>query len=131
AKAKRCLDAWLACAEADLARATIYFSYYPLEALARAGRGDEIVRRLAFWRGLQVQGFTTTVEAPEPARSDCHGWGAHPIHHLLASIAGIRPLEPGFAKVVIAPQPGPLKDLDASVPHPAGGDIRLVLKKGP
>lgn len=131
AKARRCLESWLACADADLARATIYFSYYPLEALARAGRGDEIVRRLAFWRGLQAQGFTTTVEAPEPARSDCHGWGAHPIHHLLSSIAGIRPLEPGFAKVVIAPQPGPLKDLDATVPHPAGGDIRLVLKKGP
>lgn len=118
ARAERCLNAWLAAT--DLAQATIYFSFYTLEALYRAGRGDELVRRLDFWKGLQAQGFTTTVEKPEPSRSDCHGWGAHPLFHLQASIAGIRPSSPGFASVIVAPSPGPLTRICATCPHPSG-----------
>lgn len=126
ARATRCLDAWLAAT--DLAQATVYFSFYAIEALYRAGRGDEILRRLAFWKGLKAQGFTTVVEAPEPSRSDCHAWGAHPLWHMQASLAGIRPAAPGFARVSIAPCPGPLTSLDATCVHPAGA-VRVAWRR--
>ncbi|MEK7415179.1 MAG: alpha-L-rhamnosidase C-terminal domain-containing protein [Planctomycetota bacterium] len=126
ARAQRCLDAWLAAT--DLAQATVYFSFYTLEALYRTGRGEELLRRLAFWKGLKAQGFTTTVEMPEPARSDCHAWGAHPLWHMQASLAGIRPAAPGFKRVTIAPCPGNLERIDATCPHPLG-NIRVSWRK--
>ena len=45
--------------------------------------------------------------------------------HAFATFAGIRPAAPGFRKVVIAPQPGPLDELNAKLVHPAGGFVAL------
>ena len=94
------------------------------EALGCLGRADLVLARLDLWRGLVQQGFKTPVESPEPARSDCHAWGAHPVFHLHATVAGIRPSAPGFRQVRIAPQPGPLKKIASELPHPRG-TIRL------
>ncbi len=118
---------WADAAANGLAAATIYFQHYLFEALGRAGRGDLILPRLDMWRGLVQQGFKTPVESPEPARSDCHAWGAHPVFHLHATIAGIRPAAPGFRQVRIAPQPGGLKTIETELPHPRGV-IRLHAK---
>ena len=118
---------WADAAANGLTGATIYFQHYLFEALGRAGRGDLILERLEMWRGLVKQGFKTPVESPEPARSDGHAWGAHPVFHLHATIAGIRPAAPGFKKVRIAPQPGGLKKLESELPHPRG-TIRLRAK---
>jgi len=117
-KTRGCLDAL--CGGGDLSRATIYMAFYLLNALYLHGKDDEFHRRLEFWRGLTVQGFTATPEAPEPSRSDAHAWGAHPAWHSLASMAGIRPAAPGFRRVRIAPCPGSLKDIGCSVVHPKG-----------
>ncbi|RYY31465.1 MAG: alpha-L-rhamnosidase, partial [Chitinophagaceae bacterium] len=65
-------------------------------------------------------GLTTFAEMPEPARSDCHAWSASPNYDFLATICGIVPGSPGFETVVIAPSLGELKEVTASVPHPAG-----------
>lgn len=108
-------------AEANgLRAATIYFQHYLFEALGRAGRADLVLEKLEMWRGLVRQGFKTPIEHPEPSRSDCHAWGAHPVFHLHATVAGIRPTAPGFAKVRIAPQPGTLTKIDTVLPHPRG-----------
>jgi hypothetical protein len=103
-----------------LSAATIYFSHYVLDALAREGRVDALVERLEYWKGLSARGFVTTPEKPEPTRSDCHAWGAHPLHHMFASILGIRPAAPGFAQVVVRPQLGGLEWARGRMPHPAG-----------
>ncbi len=105
---------------ADFARASIYFSYYVHEALLVGRRADVVWERFDFWRALEENGFKTTVEAPEPARSDCHAWGAHPLFHCLTGIAGIRPGAPGFATARVAPQFGRLAELSAEVPTPHG-----------
>lgn len=118
---------WADAAANGIAAATIYFQHYLFEALGRAGRGDLVLERLEMWRGLVKQGFKTPVESPEPARSDCHAWGAHPVFHLHATIAGIRPAAPGFKQVRIAPQPGKLRRIDCDLPHPRGM-IRLRAK---
>ncbi|MDB6127891.1 MAG: hypothetical protein JWM35_1787 [Verrucomicrobia bacterium] len=111
---------WAEAKANGLAPATIYFQHYVFEALGRAGRGDLVMDRLDMWRGLVAQGFKTPVESPEPARSDCHAWGAHPVFHLHATIAGVRPMAPGFKQVRIAPQPGKLKWIETELPHPRG-----------
>jgi hypothetical protein len=50
-------------------------------------------------------GLTTFAETPEPTRSDCHAWSAHPLYHFFASILGIRPVEPGCSQISIRPAP--------------------------
>ncbi len=126
----------------DLARTTIYFSHYYFETCRLFGRMDKLFARLALWRELLELGFKTTMESPEPSRSDCHAWGAHPIFHCYATLLGIRPAAPGFARVRVAPQLGPLQWCEGAMPHPrgmievrlerAGGQIRarIVLPPG-
>ena len=82
--------------------------------------GDLVIDRLRGWRAMPDLGFHTTPEQPEPSRSDCHAWGAHPLFHMHASLAGVRPDAPGFASVRIAPCPGSLRRIDARTPHPKG-----------
>lgn len=112
----------------DLATASVYFSYHVHEAFVEGGYGDALRARFGFWKDLLANGFVTTVEAPEPSRSDCHGWGAHPLYHCLTGIAGIRPAAPGFRQVRIAPLPGSLTCVHASLPHPQG-EVSLKLEK--
>jgi hypothetical protein len=112
----------------DMARATIYFQHYLFEAWYRLGEGARIQERLGLWHDLVDRGLRTTVEKPEPTRSDCHGWGAHPLYHFYASLLGIRPAAPGFGKVRIAPQPGALEFIEGELPHPLGF-IRVALKQ--
>ncbi len=124
---ERCLGAALT-GPNDLAKTTIYFTHYLFEALRRIGRGDLIPERMSLWYGLVERGLRTTVEMPEPTRSDCHAWGAHPLFHYYASLLGIRPSAPGFRRVRIAPQPGGLESVEGDMPHPAGL-IRVKLRR--
>ena len=104
----------------NIERTTIYFSHYLFEALRLLNRTDKIMERLQLWFDLKAKGFKTTLESPEPTRSDCHAWGAHPIYHTFASILGIRPTSPGFKTVEIRPQFGPLEWARGEMPHPKG-----------
>lgn len=110
----------------DLARTTVYFSHYLFEVAGRFRRPELLFKRLDYWRALPGQGFTTVPEAPEPSRSDCHAWGAHPYYHLLATVLGIRPASASFASVRIAPMVGPLTTVDGAWPHPLG-DIAVKI----
>ncbi len=117
-QAKRCFAQLLAAP--DLKRTTIYFSFYLLETFRKFGRGDLIIKRMDFWKELVRQGLKTPVEMPGDTRSDCHAWGSHPLFHLHASIAGVRPASPGFRTVRIAPLPGKLAKIVSATPHPDG-----------
>jgi len=104
----------------DLHRTTVYFSFYLFEVLKRFERCDLLLEKLSFWKDLVEMGLKTPVEKPEPSRSDCHAWGAHPLFHFHASLVGIRPAAPGFKSVLVAPQPGTLARLSSRLPHPRG-----------
>ena len=106
--------------DATLTQSTYYFSYYQLEALRKAGLGERYVEQLTPWRGMLALGLTTVPETPEPTRSDSHAWSAHPNYGLLATVLGVRPAEPGFKSVRIAPNLGPLRRVEGRVPHPKG-----------
>lgn len=103
-----------------LDRTTIYFTSYLFDTYRLIGRMDRFFERMNMWFNLKPQGFKTTFEEPEPSRSDCHAWGAHPIYHYFASVLGIRPAAPGMSKVRIEPQFWPLTWAKGRLPHPSG-----------
>jgi alpha-L-rhamnosidase len=89
------------------------------------------MERMGLWFDLPEQGFKTTPEQPEPSRSDCHGWGAHPLYHYFASLLGVRPGSFGFDQVEIAPMPGKLTNLSGEVVHPYGRiEVELYFENG-
>jgi hypothetical protein len=110
-------------ADHSLTQATYYFRFYLFRAMKKAGLGDEYLAQLDPWRQMLALGLTTWAENPEPTRSDCHAWSAHPNFDLLATVAGIEPSAPGFREVAIEPHLGPLKQLKATLPHPAGNIV--------
>ena len=113
-------------ADATLTQSSYYFRFYLLEALFQAGLGDRYVEQIEPWQGMLALGLTTAAETPEPTRSDSQSWNAHPNYGLLATLLGVRPAEPGFASVRIAPHLGPLRRAEGRVPHPLGGiEVRL------
>ncbi|MDD5707806.1 MAG: alpha-L-rhamnosidase C-terminal domain-containing protein [Kiritimatiellae bacterium] len=114
--------------DSQLTRTTVYFSHYLFEALYLVGKLEHLFDRLSVWHYQLDHGFRTTCEKPEPSRSDCHAWGAHPLYHFYASVLGIRPACPGFRRVRIAPALGPLTWARGAMPHPSG-EIRVALRE--
>jgi alpha-L-rhamnosidase len=106
--------------DASLTRTTIYFNHYLFETFRLLEQPAAFFSRMGLWFDLAAQGFKTTPEQPEPTRSDCHGWGAHPLYHYFASLLGIRPISFGFDRVEIAPMPGHLRSLSGEMVHPQG-----------
>ncbi len=104
----------------EVPSASLYFRFYLARALEATGAGDEYVALLDPWRQLLALGVTTWPEHPEPSRSDCHAWSAHPTLDLLRIVAGIRPDAPGFRRVRIAPALGSLETLTAVHASPLG-----------
>jgi len=114
--------------EPDQVKTTIYFRHYLFEAMNRTRNVEGLLNRLELWHSLVTGGLRTTIEMPEPTRSDCHAWGAHPYFHFLATILGIRPADFGFASVRIAPNLGPLTEASGTLVHPAG-PIRVAFTR--
>ena len=104
----------------SLTRTTIYFTHYLFETYRLLNQPEAFFSRMGLWFDLPSQGFKTTPEQPEPSRSDCHGWGAHPLYHYFASLLGIRPASFGFENVEISPMPGHLTTLSGGLVHSQG-----------
>jgi alpha-L-rhamnosidase len=112
----------------ELSLASYYFRFYLARAMESAGMGDRYLSMLEPWRAMLRLGLTTWAETPEPTRSDSHAWSAHPNFDLLRIVAGIRPGAPGFARAIIEPRMGQLKNIDAVYPHERG-DIQVSLRR--
>ena len=117
-------------ADPSLTQATYYFRFYLFRAMKKVGLGDEYLAQLGPWRQMLALGLTTWAENPEPTRSDCHAWSAHPNFDLLATVAGIEPAAPAFREVTIQPHLGPLKQLKATLPHPLGKIVVSYQRQG-
>jgi len=122
----------------NLDRMTIYFVHYLFEVLAKLGQTDRMIERMQLWFEHPANGLKTTIEHPEPTRSDCHAWGAHPLYHYFATLLGVRPTAPGFQNVEIRPQLGALAWARGTMPTPHGDltidaqtdHIRVVVPDG-
>jgi hypothetical protein len=110
--------------DSRLTQCSYYFRYYLFRAMKKVGLADQYLEQLGPWREMLQLGLTTWAETPEPTRSDCHAWSAHPNFDLLATVAGIEPAAAGFGQVLLQPHLGHLTRLQATLPHPAG-EIRV------
>jgi alpha-L-rhamnosidase len=104
----------------SITAATYYFRFYLGRALMHAGMGDRYVELLRPWREMLSLGLTTWAESPEPTRSDCHAWSAHPNFDLLTIVAGVQPRDAGFESVALEPHLGALQHVEAALPTPKG-----------
>lgn len=114
--------------DTSIVQCTVYYRFYLNQAMKKAGLGNEYINMLTPWHDMLKLGLTTFAEKPEPSRSDCHGWSASPNYDLLATVMGIEPDAPGFAKVKINPHPGKLTSLSGKMPHPKG-EISMSMEK--
>lgn len=120
---------------ANAAKCTYYFSYY--KHLAMFGAPEEKATRshttyldqLQPWKEQIENGLTTFAENPEPTRSDCHAWSAHPILGFFQIVAGVTSIAPGWKKSQIRPHPGNLRRFDAQIAHP-DGELRVMFEDG-
>lgn len=112
-----------------LAQIQLYFNYYLFDAFLKTGEGYRFYGQLAPWEEMIKAGLSTFTEVKlgEHQRSDCHPWSCSPDIHFYQTVCGIKPLKPGYSQIEIKPNPGALKFVDASLPHPKG-DIKLNLQ---
>jgi len=106
--------------DTGMEKTTVYFTHYLFEAFQKTGNIEAFFKRMQMWLEMPTIGLKTTFEMPEPSRSDCHAWGAHPLYHYFATILGIRPSGLGFKEVIITPQLGPLQQASGKLVHPQG-----------
>jgi alpha-L-rhamnosidase len=98
------------------------FSYpanagWRLWALAKGGRADIILQDLRErWATMDSVKLNNTIQEDWKARPDSGQQWSHcavvPLYIVYMGLAGIRPLEPGFRRVEIRPQPGDLSQLE-------------------
>ena len=105
-----------------------YFAYYWLQALLRHGMVQESLDYMRKNWGVMLDwGATTFWEQWNTNNSLCHGWASAPTAYLPAYILGVRPAEPGFKHVTIAPNAADLRWARGIVPTPLG-DIKAEWK---
>ncbi len=103
-----------------MTEATVYFAFYYMEVCRKYNRMDAFMDRMKFWFDMLDCRMKTLLESPEPSRSDCHAWSAHPLYHFLASVLGVRPASAGFRSVSVEPMIGALTKGEGTLPHPSG-----------
>ena len=109
----------------EVPRCTYWFSWYRHQAM----NPDDWTTVYGPWLEMIANGLSTFAEMPEPSRSDCHAWSAHPILGMMQGIAGISSIAPHWAKARIAPRLGSVQSFQTTVPHPAG-DLSVGFDKG-
>ncbi len=108
---------------------SVYGAQYLLEALYLNGQDCYALELMtaqhdrSWWNMIQA-GSTMTMEAWDWKYKNNldwnHAWGAVPANIIPRFLLGVRPIEPGFAKVLIHPQPGALRRVSGTVPTPRG-----------
>lgn len=118
---------------------SVYGSQHLLDALYEAERGQAALDLMTNttdrgWFNMIRVGSTITLEAWDdkykPNQDWNHAWGAAPANVIPRRLVGVMPLEPGFAKVRIKPQPGELTAVRGVVPT-IRGPIRVMVQQEP
>jgi len=116
---------------------SVYGAQYLLEALYLHGEDQYALELMtartdrSWWNMINL-GSTMTLEAWDLKYKNNldwnHAWGACPANIVPRYLLGVRPLEPGFKRVLIQPQTGDLATVSGRVPTPHGAvDLALQL----
>jgi hypothetical protein len=127
---------WILADDQTDAVGTPYMAGFENMAISRQGDIPYMLKRtLDSWGGMLREGATTFWEAWDPAqhgkeqyefygrpyaKSLCHAWSAGPAAFLPAGILGLKPLEDGWKRFSLNPQPGTLTWVNSTVPTPYG-----------
>jgi alpha-L-rhamnosidase len=106
--------------------ATTFWEDFNLDWLPNAGRIDELVPP----GKKDIHGDYGAYCYKGFRHSLCHGWASGPTAWLSEHVLGVRPVEPGFAKVRIVPHLGDLQWAEGTFPTPRGV-IKVRHEKGP
>jgi len=119
---------------------SVYGAQYALEALFESGLEDEALKlmtrdTLRSWQNMMRSGSTITTEAWDlklkPNQDWNHAWGAAPANVIPRYVLGVRPIEPGFGKVLIRPQLGSIREASGTVPTVRGAvSVEVSQKPG-
>lgn len=118
---------------------SVYGAQYLLEALFEAGLEREAIHLMTRsdirgWLNMMKSGSTVTLEAWDilykPNLDWNHAWGAAPANIIPRYVLGIRPLEPGFGKILIRPQLGEIRDVEGIVPT-IRGSVKIGVRQEP
>jgi alpha-L-rhamnosidase len=117
---------------------SVYGAQYLLEACYASGMADYALELLtatskrSWMHMINDVGTTMTLEAwddsVKPNEDWNHAWGAAPANIIPRLLMGIEPIEPGFRKVRLRPQPGPLADARITVPT-IRGPIQAAIRQ--
>jgi hypothetical protein len=115
---------------------SVYGAQFLLEALYRNGERAYALELMtaqhdrSWWNMLRI-GSTITMEAWDHKYKNNldwnHAWGAAPANIIPRYLLGVRPLQPGFEKALVQPQPGSLKLASGKVPT-IRGPIRISIE---
>ncbi len=104
---------------------SVYGAQYLLEALFNIGESEYAISLMnsnskRSWMNMINVGSTMTTEAWDeyykPNLTWNHAWGSAPANIIPRKLVGIEPIEPGFSKFRIVPQPGELTDIELKLP---------------
>ena len=119
---------------------SVYGAQYLLEALFEAGEADHAVALMtagndrSWTHMIRDVGTTITLEAWDnkykPNQDWNHAWGAAPANIIPRKLMGVEPLEPGFGKIQIRPQPGALEWAAMDAPT-VRGPVHAEFKSSP
>jgi len=102
-----------------LSRASYFGLFYCFRALSKMNEYDRVFNMLEPWKEMLKLGLTTWSEDIVSQRSDCHAWSGAPAFEFFNEVLGIKPLLPGFKKVLIQPRPGPLEHAEGRIVIPS------------
>jgi hypothetical protein len=108
---------------------SVYGAQFLLDGLYDAGRADAALALMnakhdrSWWNMIQA-GSTVALEAWDikykPNLDWNHAWGAVPANVIPRKLMGIEPLEPGFNRFRLRPQPATLEHASIRAPSPKG-----------
>ena len=118
---------------------SVYAAQFLLDALYDTGKADAAFKLLTAtdlrsWYNMIRAGSTITIEAWDilfKYNQDWnHIWGAVPANVIPRKLMGIEPVEPGFRRARIKPQPGPLRTASITMPT-IRGDVGVSFDNAP
>jgi alpha-L-rhamnosidase len=118
---------------------SVYGAQFLLEALYQNGQADYALELMTAhtdrsWSHMLDVGATITLEAWDtrfkPNQDWNHAWGAAPANIIPRLLMGVEPLEPGFRKMRIRPQPGSLQHAALTLPT-IRGNVEVSFTRQP